>query len=158
MHLRGENRSPSTHNHERLLHSLRRSHRGRHTPSPLPCGNRYRHRIPRPRRNFGEDLPRLKGPLPNSGIYGGSNYHKSRAASIRNPVGEFLDASEASPVYRLLSVKGLGTTKLPPMGTLLASGNLAFRQRHHGHTPGPNWPYFLDFASRFLHAPAAKRP
>ncbi len=75
-----------------------------------------------------------------------------------DPVGEFLGAAGASPVYRLLGVKGLGTTKFPPMGTLLASGNLAFRQHQYGHTPGPNWPYFLDFASRFLHAPAEKKP
>jgi hypothetical protein len=31
------------------------------------------------------------------------------------------------------------------------NGDLAFRQHSGGHTPGPNWPTFLDFASRYLH-------
>jgi hypothetical protein len=33
------------------------------------------------------------------------------------------------------------------------NGDLAFRQHPNGHTPVPNWPAFLDFASRYLHAP-----
>jgi len=28
------------------------------------------------------------------------------------------------------------------------SGALAYRQHDQGHTPGPNWPYFLDFAGK----------
>ena len=32
-------------------------------------------------------------------------------------------------------------------------GDIAFRQHTGGHTPGPNWPTFLTFASRYLHAP-----
>ncbi len=74
-----------------------------------------------------------------------------------DPTGEFLAAVHASPVYRLLGMKGLGATKMPPMGTALMSGNLAFRQHHYGHTPGPNWPYFLEFASRYLHAPKGEK-
>ena len=35
------------------------------------------------------------------------------------------------------------------------SGDLAFRQ-HSGHTPAPNWPDFLEFASRYLREPAAR--
>ena len=75
-----------------------------------------------------------------------------------DPMGEFLGAAGAGPVYKLLGAKGLGTTTFPPMGTLIDSGDLAFRQHHYGHTPGPNWPYFLDFASRYLHAPQATGP
>ena len=33
---------------------------------------------------------------------------------------------------------------------------LAFRQHDGGHTPQPNWPYFLEFASRYLHAPGER--
>jgi hypothetical protein len=33
---------------------------------------------------------------------------------------------------------------------------LGFRQHTGGHTPAPNWPTFLDFASRYMRAPQAK--
>jgi hypothetical protein len=69
--------------------------------------------------------------------------------------GMFLAEVAAGPVYELLGKKGLGTTKYPPMGTALTSGDLAFRQHPGGHTPAPNWPVFLEFASRYLHAPGA---
>jgi hypothetical protein len=65
--------------------------------------------------------------------------------------GMFLAASAAGPVYRLLGKKDLGTTTMPPIETPLISGEIAFRQHSGGHTPGPNWPVFLDFASRYLH-------
>jgi hypothetical protein len=72
-----------------------------------------------------------------------------------DPRGEFLGAVGAGPVYRLLGRKDLGTTVFPPMQTALAEGDLAFRQHQFGHTPAPNWPVFLDFAGRYLHAPGA---
>lgn len=65
--------------------------------------------------------------------------------------GMSLAAAGADPVYRLLGVPGLGTTEFPPMGTALTSGALAFRQHSEGHTPMPNWPYFLDWAQRWMH-------
>lgn len=68
--------------------------------------------------------------------------------------GMFLAAVGAGPVYRLLGNKDLGTTEFPPIETALISGDLGFRQHSGGHTPAPNWPTFLDFASRYLHAPA----
>lgn len=64
--------------------------------------------------------------------------------------GMFLAAAGADPVYRLLGVKGLGTNVFPPILTPLTSGALAFRQHDQGHTPAPNWPYFLDWAQRWL--------
>ncbi len=67
--------------------------------------------------------------------------------------GMFLAAAGAGPVYRLLGKKDLGTTTFPPMETALIDGDVAFRQHAGGHTPGPNWPTFLTFASRYLHAP-----
>jgi hypothetical protein len=65
--------------------------------------------------------------------------------------GIFLATAAAGPVYRLLGKKDLGTTEFPSIETGLTDGDLAFRQHSFGHTPGPNWPTFLDFASRYLH-------
>ena len=70
-----------------------------------------------------------------------------------DPMGEFLGAVGAGPVYRLLGKKDLGTTTVSPMETGLLEGDLAFRQHRFGHTPAPNWQYFLEFAGRYLHGP-----
>jgi hypothetical protein len=64
--------------------------------------------------------------------------------------GMFLGAVGAGPVYKLLGKKDLGTTEFPPMETALIDGDIAFRQHSGGHTTGPNWPTFLEFASRFF--------
>jgi hypothetical protein len=68
----------------------------------------------------------------------------------------FLAEVGAGPVYRLLGKKDLGAAEFPPIETALTGGELGFRQHTFGHTPAPNWPTFLDFAGRYLHAPAAK--
>jgi hypothetical protein len=67
-----------------------------------------------------------------------------------DPKGMFMATAYASPVYRLLGKKGLGTDIFPQVETTVAGGNLAFRQHKGGHTPVPNWPAFIEFASRFL--------
>jgi hypothetical protein len=64
--------------------------------------------------------------------------------------GMFLAAAHAGPVYRLLGKKDLGTMEFPPIETGLMDGDVAFRQHSAGHTPGPNWPVFLTFASRYF--------
>lgn len=64
--------------------------------------------------------------------------------------GMFLGGAYAGPVYTLLGKKKLGTTAYPAEQTLLDSGDIAFRQHNGGHTIGPNWPYFLQFALRYL--------
>jgi hypothetical protein len=71
--------------------------------------------------------------------------------------GMFLAAVGAGPVYRLLGKKDLGTTEFPPLETPLVGGDVAFRQHAGGHTAGPNWPTFLEFAERYIKAsrPAA---
>ena len=69
--------------------------------------------------------------------------------------GMFMAAAAAGPVYRLLGKKDMGTTEFPPMETPLIDGDLAFRQHSGGHTPVPNWPTFIAFASRYLSAPGA---
>jgi hypothetical protein len=68
--------------------------------------------------------------------------------------GMFLAAVAAGPVYKLLGKKDLGTAEFPPIETPLIQGDIAFRQHNAGHTPAPNWPTFLEFASRYLQAPA----
>jgi hypothetical protein len=67
--------------------------------------------------------------------------------------GMFMAAAAASPVYELLGKKGLGTSEFPPIETPLIDGELAFRQHSGGHTPAPNWPTFITFASRYFKAP-----
>ena len=62
--------------------------------------------------------------------------------------GTFLAGAGADPVYRLLGKKGLGTTQFPKIETGLMDGALTFRQHAGGHTDGPNWPVFIEFAER----------
>ncbi len=66
--------------------------------------------------------------------------------------GMFLGGVYAGPVYQLLGKKDLGTTEMPPLETPLINGDIAFRQHSGGHTTGPNWPTFIEFASRYLKA------
>ena len=65
--------------------------------------------------------------------------------------GMFMAAAAASPVWELLKHKGLETTSFPPVNTLLAGGDIGWRQHEYGHTPAPNWPAFIQFASKYFH-------
>jgi len=67
-----------------------------------------------------------------------------------DPRGMFMATVAASPVYRLLGKRGLDRTDFPPIETPLTDGELAYRQHAGGHTSGPNWPTFLDFAKRYF--------
>ncbi len=64
--------------------------------------------------------------------------------------GMFLGGALASPVYELLGRKGMGTIVMPAIETSLTDGDIAFRQHSGGHTTGPNWPYFIQFAKRYF--------
>jgi hypothetical protein len=64
--------------------------------------------------------------------------------------GMFLGGALASPVYELLGKKGMETMEMPAIETSLTYGDIAFRQHSGGHTTGPNWPYFITFAKRYL--------
>lgn len=70
--------------------------------------------------------------------------------------GSFMAAVAAGPAWRLLGAKDLGvmedyrTAKMPPVNTGLLDGELAWRQHDGGHTDGPNWKYFIPWASRKL--------
>jgi hypothetical protein len=65
-----------------------------------------------------------------------------------DPYGSFVAAQEASPAYRLLGVPGLVGDTRPQINETRASGCIAYREHDAGHTTGPNWPAFLDFAQR----------
>lgn len=67
-----------------------------------------------------------------------------------DPKGMFMAAAAAGPVYRLLGRKDLGTTTFPPTETGLLAGEIAYRQHAGGHTSGPNWPTFLNYAERYF--------
>ncbi len=64
--------------------------------------------------------------------------------------GMFLAGVHAGPVYELLGATGLGTSEFPPQETSLLDGEIAFRQHEGGHTVGPNWPYFIEYAERYF--------
>ncbi len=64
--------------------------------------------------------------------------------------GMFMAAAGAGPVYKLLGKKDMGTSDFPPIETPLTDGEVAFRQHSGGHTDGPNWPTFLNFADRYV--------
>ena len=70
--------------------------------------------------------------------------------------GQFMAEVAAGPVYELLGKRGLGVTEMPPMGTAVIDGDLAFRQHEGPHTDLPNWPAFLEFASRYMSEPAPR--
>jgi hypothetical protein len=79
--------------------------------------------------------------------------------SVGSPTveGQWIDAKGmfdavvlAGSVYELLGKKPLPTQDFPSLQTLLDSGDLAFRQHEGGHTVGPNWPYFIEWAKRYL--------
>ena len=114
------------------------------TPGDLPVDN--------------HELIALCAPLPlfiGAGASVGDGYADPNGDAWADPRGMFLAEVAAGPVYRMFGKKDLGTTEFPPADTALVSGDLAFRQHSGGHTPAPNWPYFLDFAARYLE-PAAK--
>jgi hypothetical protein len=70
--------------------------------------------------------------------------------------GSYMAAVAAGPVFRLLGAKDLGVSddynkeKMPAVNVSMMDGHLAWRQHDGGHTDGPNWKYFIPWASKFL--------
>jgi hypothetical protein len=111
------------------------------TPADLPVDN--------------HELIALCAPRPvfiGGGLSVGDGYAVPTGDAWADARGMFLAEVAASPVYRLLGKKGLETSEFPPVGTPLIAGDLGFRQHSAGHTPAPNWPAFLEFASHYLPA------
>src|SRR4051794_7526530 len=102
------------------------------------------------------ELIALCAPRPTFISYGASEGPGAEGQWV-DQRGSFLAAVAAGPVYRLLGKKDLGTAEFPPVETALTDGDLAWRQHRGGHTTGPNWPTFLEFANRSIRGPAAAR-
>ncbi len=62
----------------------------------------------------------------------------------------------AGIAYKLLGAKALGVSndyrieEMPPYGTDMLKGELAWRQHGGGHTDWPNMKYFIPWANTFL--------
>jgi hypothetical protein len=74
-----------------------------------------------------------------------------------NPAGQFEVLRAADPVYHLLGVEGLDTSRMPDPGTLVG-GRLAYHIRPGKHSMGrEDWKVFLEYADKHLRkAPAPK--
>jgi hypothetical protein len=70
--------------------------------------------------------------------------------------GGYMATVQAGAVYRLLGARDLGVgddyqhAQLPPIGTGLLDGPLAWRQHDGGHTDAPNVKYFISWADRLI--------
>lgn len=70
--------------------------------------------------------------------------------------GSYMATVAAGEVFKLLKVKDLGVTndymneKMPPTLTGFLDGSLAWRQHEGGHTDGPNFKFFINWANKFL--------
>jgi hypothetical protein len=70
--------------------------------------------------------------------------------------GSYMATVAAGPVFKLLGVRDIGVTndymneKMPPVHTGLLDGELAWRQHDGGHTDGPNFQFFIPWASKLL--------
>jgi hypothetical protein len=70
--------------------------------------------------------------------------------------GSFMAAVAAGPGHELRGKKALGTAEFPAVETGLMDGELSWRQHAGGHTNGPNWPTFLEWAGRYLEPETGK--
>ena len=103
----------------------------------------------------------LCAPRPTFISYGASSGTPGAEGTWVDQHGSFMAAVAAGPVFRLLGKKDLGTPgdyltdPMPPVNTALVDGELAWRQHDGGHTDGPNWPAFLNWANRYIPPPAS---
>jgi hypothetical protein len=68
-----------------------------------------------------------------------------------DPVGEFLAAVAAGPVYRLLGARDLGVTQLPGLDVPVTSGDLGWHYHTGGHAATPaDWKAFLEFLGKYF--------
>jgi len=95
------------------------------------------------------ELIALCAPRPTFISYGASTGPGAEGQWV-DQRGSFMAAVAAGPVFTLLGKKDLGTSELPEVEKGITEGELAFRQHKGGHTTGPNWPTFLNFADRYI--------
>jgi hypothetical protein len=96
------------------------------------------------------ELIALCAPRPTFISYGASSGPGAEGTWV-DQKGSFMAAVAAGPVFRLLGKKDLPTTTMPEVNVGLFEGELAWRQHSGGHTTGPNWPTFLQWANRYFH-------
>jgi lysophospholipase L1-like esterase len=71
--------------------------------------------------------------------------------------GSYMATVAAGPVFRLLGARDTGVTedyrtaRMPPVGTGLLDGELAWRQHDGGHEDRSNMSFFIAWANRLLH-------
>jgi lysophospholipase L1-like esterase len=71
--------------------------------------------------------------------------------------GSYMAAVAAGPIFRLLGARDLGVAEdyrvaqMPPPGTGLLDGELAWRQHEGGHEDRSNMSFFIAWANRLLH-------
>jgi hypothetical protein len=102
------------------------------------------------------ELIALCAPRPVFISYGASSGPGAEGTWV-DQKGSFMAAVAAAPVYGLLGKKGMGTSEFPPVENGLLDGDIAWRQHAGGHTVGPNWPFFLDWAGRYMKAATPAR-
>lgn len=70
--------------------------------------------------------------------------------------GSYMATVAAGSVFKLLGARDIGVSndyqkeKMPPVLTGLLEGELAWRQHDGGHTDGPNFKYFIPWATKLL--------
>lgn len=65
-------------------------------------------------------------------------------------LGQVPDLVSMTKAETLLGKKDLGAKEFPPVETTFIDGEIAFHKHSGGHTPAPNWPTFLTFATRYF--------
>jgi hypothetical protein len=99
-------------------------------------------------------------------INGGTN--ASISDSWQDAQGMYLTTQAATPVYKLLGEDGViippgtpfttGTGEppggTPPINQAFIDGNIGYRRHAEGHVDTPDWPAFLQFASRYFSSDA----
>jgi hypothetical protein len=75
-----------------------------------------------------------------------------------DPRGEFLSCRYASPVYRLLGLRGLGVREMPGLDQPVQKGYIGYHVRSGGHDLTEyDWQRYMDFADMHFAGPAKER-
>jgi lysophospholipase L1-like esterase len=112
---------------------------GRRTPNDIPVD--------------AHELLALCAPRPTFVSYG---VPEKGDANWLDQQGSFMATVAAGPVFRLLGAKDTGVAedyraaKMPPVGTGLLDGELAWRQHDGGHEDRSNMSFFIAWANRLL--------